>query len=160
MWGPYASRRQGWFERRSPGFRAWVYVQVRWRTSPEKKLAGCSANNTSDEYHLVLPFLKATFLIKCLRERRGEKCEQDITVIHEQAQRRTNVSIAAVKDGLVTAHVFRDVRESFDDAQAEFFTLHLAGDGDILDMPDAAESAQEFALDEDAAGADDAVGLT
>jgi len=47
--------------------------------------------------HLVLPFLIATFLIK------------------------RHISIATVKDSLVTAGILRDVRESFDDAQAEFF---------------------------------------
>ena len=50
--------------------------------------------------------------------------------------------------------------EGLDDAKAELLALHLTGNGDVLDVADAAEPAQKFLLDENAAGADDLVCLT
>ena len=73
--------------------------------------------------------------------------------------RRTDVCLAAIEDRLVAAHVLRDLRERLDDAEAEFLALHLAGNGDVLDVPNAAEPAQKFALHKDAAGAHDLIGL-
>jgi hypothetical protein len=73
--------------------------------------------------------------------------------------RRTNVCLAAVEDRLVAAHVLRELRERLNDAETEFLALHLAGNGDVLDMPDAAEPAQKFALHKDPTGTDDLIGL-
>lgn len=67
-----------------------------------------------------------------------------------QTHGRTNVIIVAVEDGFIAAHVLRDLREGLDYAETEFLALHLTGNGNILDMPNAAEPAQKFALDKDA----------
>ena len=62
---------------------------------------------------------------------------------------RTNVVFVAVKDGLIAAHVLRDLGEDLDHAETEFLALHLTGDGNILDMPSTAHPAQKFAFDKD-----------
>lgn len=81
-----------------------------------------------------------------------------------RAERRsrglTYVAVAAVEDRLVAAAVLADSGERVDDAQAELLALLALVDGDVLDVPDAAEPAQELALDEHAADADDAVRRT
>ena len=77
----------------------------------------------------------------------------------ERRRRRTNVVLVAVEDGLVAADLLRDVSEGLYDAEAELLALHLVRDGDVLDVSDAAEPAQKFALEEDAADPDDAIGL-
>lgn len=78
-----------------------------------------------------------------------------------RAERRsralTYVAIAAVQDRLVAAAVLADSGERVDDAQAELLALLALVDGDVLDVADAAEPAQELALDEHAADAHDAV---
>lgn len=76
-----------------------------------------------------------------------------------QTHRRTNVRIVAVEDGLIAARALRDLREGLDYAETEFLALHLTGNGNILDMPNAAEPAQKFALNKDATGANDLIGL-
>ena len=72
-------------------------------------------------------------------------------------QRLTYVAIAAVENCLVAAAVLADAREGLDDAQTELLALLALVDGDVLDVADAAEPAQELALDEDGADRDDAV---
>lgn len=78
-----------------------------------------------------------------------------------RAERRsrglTYVAIAAVEDRLVAPTVLADSGERVDDAQAELLPLLALVDGDVLDVPDAPEPAQELALDEHAADPDDAV---
>jgi hypothetical protein len=54
--------------------------------------------------------------------------------------KRTDISVIAVKNRLVTVHPLGDVRESLDYAQTKLFALHLSGNGDIFDVPDAAQS--------------------
>lgn len=51
------------------------------------------------------------------------------------------------------------MRERLDDADAQLLPLLLLVDRNILDVPHAAEPAEELALDEQRAGADDAVRL-
>jgi hypothetical protein len=75
------------------------------------------------------------------------------------AERRTHVGLGAIEDGLVAAHGLGDVSEGLYDAEAELLSLHLARDGDVFDVTDAAEATQEFVLQEDAAGADYTIGL-
>ena len=71
--------------------------------------------------------------------------------------RLTDVVVAAVEDGLVAAADLADVRERLDDPQPELLPLLLLVDRDVLDVPHAPEPAQELALEEHAARADDAV---
>ena len=75
------------------------------------------------------------------------------------AEGRTNIVLVAVEDGLVAADLLRYVREGLYHAKAELLPLHLGRDGDVLDVSDATEPAQKFALEKDAAGAHDAIGL-
>lgn len=73
---------------------------------------------------------------------------------------RTNVCGAAVQNRLVAPAVLADGGERLYDAQAEFLPLLGLVDGNVLDMPDEPEPAQELALEEDGARADDTVRLT
>lgn len=49
------------------------------------------------------------------------------------------------------------MRECLDDAQAEFLALLAFVDGNVLNVTDAAETAEELAFDKDGTDADDAV---
>lgn len=49
------------------------------------------------------------------------------------------------------------MREGLDDALTKLFALLVLVDGNVLDVTDGAETAEELALDEDTADADDAV---
>lgn len=71
--------------------------------------------------------------------------------------RRTYVLLTAVQDRLITPTPLANSRQGLDDAQAYLLALLLLVDGDVLDVADAAETAEELALDEDAADADDRV---
>ena len=73
-------------------------------------------------------------------------------------QQLTYVAIAAVENRLVAAAVLADSSEGLDDAQAKLLALLALVDGDVLDVADGAEPAEELALDEDGADGDDAVG--
>src|SRR6266581_1914232 len=53
-----------------------------------------------------------------------------------ERRKRTNVVLVAVEDGLVAADLLRDVGEGLYDAEAELLALHLARDGDVLDVSD------------------------
>ena len=112
--------------------------------------------------HSKLPFRSPvshshTFRKTLSKEER--KRQQDSFCPGHDRRRRTNVVLVAVEDGLVAADLLRDVREGLYDAEAELLPLHLARDGDVLDVSDAAEPAQKFAFEEDATGADDEIGL-
>jgi hypothetical protein len=69
----------------------------------------------------------------------------------------TDIGVAAVQDGLVATAVLANVREGLDDALTKLFALLGLVDGNVLDVTDGAETAEELALDEDAADTDDAV---
>ena len=73
-------------------------------------------------------------------------------------QRLTYVAIAAVQNRLVAAAVLANSSERLDDAQPKLLALLALVDGDVLDVADGAEPAEELALDEDGADGDDAVG--
>lgn len=62
-----------------------------------------------------------------------------------------NVGITTVQDGLITAAVLTDMCESLDDTEAKFLALLAFVDGDVLDVTDTTETAEELALDEDGA---------
>ena len=72
-------------------------------------------------------------------------------------QRLTYIPIVAVQNGLVAPRVLANVREGLDDAQTELLALLALVDGDVLDVSNAAEPAEELAFDEDGADGDDAV---
>ena len=144
-------------ESRTSGFRASAYAHARPHTSPTKRLVGKCEHYERGNHHFDLSFLIATLLVKPWEKKRIV-CEKR-AFPGTGGDRRTDVSLAAVEDGLVAADVLRDLRERLDDAEAELLALHLARDGDVLDVPDAAEPAQELALDKDAARADDPVAL-
>lgn len=61
---------------------------------------------------------------------------------------RTDVTVAAVQDGLVAAAVLADDREGLDNPQAELLSLLRLVYSNVLDMSNATESAQEFTFDE------------
>lgn len=69
----------------------------------------------------------------------------------------TYIGVAAVQDGLVATVVLTDVCEGLYDAQSEFFALLALVDGNVLDVPDAAETTKELAFDEDGADTYDTV---
>lgn len=68
----------------------------------------------------------------------------------------TLVRLGAVQNGLVAADLLSYEVERLDDAQAEFLALLVLGDGDVFDVADETEVVDEFTLDDEGAGADDA----
>ena len=121
------------------GFRASAYARGRRHTWPFRP-----------------PVFHSHTFRKTLRKRKEGKRDW---IPRPQTQRRTDVGLAAVENGLVAAHVLGDVCEGLYDAEAELLSLHLTGDGDVLDVSDAAEPAQKFALNKDAASANDSIGF-
>ena len=82
---------------------------------------------------------------------------QHATLFPQCQQLLTYIGVAAVQDGLVATTVLTNVRESLDDALTEFFALLALVDGNVFNVPDAAETAEELAFNENAADTDDTV---
>ena len=76
-----------------------------------------------------------------------------------QEQARTYILIVTVENRLVAPTVLADARQRLDDAQAELLALLVCVDGDVLDVADAAEPAEELALHKERADTDDTVRL-
>ena len=68
------------------------------------------------------------------------------------------IRLGAVQDALVAADLLGDEIQRLDDAQTELLALLVLGDGDVLDVADETQVVDEFALDDQRAGADYAGG--
>jgi len=68
-----------------------------------------------------------------------------------------NIGLAAVQDGLVRTHALADSGERLNDPQAKLLSLHALVDGNVLDVPDGTETADELALEEDGADTDEGI---
>jgi len=71
-----------------------------------------------------------------------------------------DIGLAAVQDSLIRTHTLADSGERLDNPQAKFLSLHALIDGNIFDMPDSTETANELTLEEDGADTDEGVGGT
>jgi hypothetical protein len=68
------------------------------------------------------------------------------------------VGLTTVQNRLIAADLLRDKVERLDNAEPQLLALLVLGDGNVLNVPDEAELVDEFALDDERAGADDGVG--
>lgn len=69
----------------------------------------------------------------------------------------TNVGVITVRNGLRTATALTNIREGQDDTETKLLSLLALVDGDILNVTNAAETAEKHALDDDSAYSDDLV---
>jgi len=68
-----------------------------------------------------------------------------------------DISLTAVQDSLVRSHALADRGERLDNPQPKLLPLHALINGNILDMSDGAEAANELALEEDSANTNERV---
>jgi len=68
------------------------------------------------------------------------------------------IGVTAVKNSLIASAVLTNVRESLDDAETQLLALLALVHGNVLNVTDTAETAEELALDEDGANAYDRIG--
>jgi hypothetical protein len=74
-----------------------------------------------------------------------------------EGMKHTYIRRRAVQNRLVSAHGLADAREGLDDAEPELLPLLALVDGNVLNVADGAEPAEELALHEDAANGNDCV---
>lgn len=69
----------------------------------------------------------------------------------------TYVLVATVQDSLVASTVLADTCQSLDDAETKFLPLLTFVNGNIFNVANASETAEEFPLDEDGSNRDNPV---
>jgi hypothetical protein len=65
------------------------------------------------------------------------------------------VRLATIQNTLIAPDLLGDVVERLDDAQTKLLALLVLGHGNVLDVANEPEVVDEFALDDEGAGADD-----
>jgi len=73
------------------------------------------------------------------------------------AEKLTNVIVAAVENGFIAASGLADVSEGLYDAETEFLALLALVDSNVLNVTDGAKAAEELALDKESSDGDDGV---
>lgn len=133
-------------------------MSARARTWPDnQRHFHCQRHSNDGAHHLIFLFHIATLFVKGCVKHKKKRVSAAHSPRRPSQRRRTYIGIAAVQDGLVAPIVLTDVREGLDDALTELLALLALVDGNVLNVTDATETAEELAFDEDATDANDAV---